>query len=474
MKALIIGADSVEPSVIFGNPGLFPTLRKMMDRGAYGGYSAYVQKGYNGSYSSEQNWSSLYTGLPPAEHGITTNNVRGEARRPVMSDYSGLRPFWQVLNENGYTVGLWNADNTSEPIDIDGYAIYSKYSMIETPIENREAERVIQASPNSRDIVKLLDGAPPPRLCPKTLSQQGVSFEELKKSPEFALSHIEKYHFQDALPNFEKELAYYFDGMAKAQRTNPVDVLYFFTPTTDVIAHCSKYCDDNDVQIRSYQLLDKYIGEFVEEFKPEITVFISDHGQENFKELCKSSDPDITREVFAARDDVIWLPNGYIAFEAHNGALLFTYHALYGTFIACGSGIKHTEIRGMRTLDFYPTLLEIFGLLPDNRGGFSADIFINPLEGSKRLESVKNRKKIALIETQARNIMDIVLSELYTEKRFADITVVGDKRYSEVISNNPRVSGFCSFEEYNAQDFDEIYCGLVNAKTMRINHFRIA
>jgi ADP-heptose:LPS heptosyltransferase len=66
-----------------------------------------------------------------------------------------------------------------------------------------------------------------------------------------------------------------------------------------------------------------------------------------------------------------------------------------------------------------------------------------------------------------------VLNEIYIKERFADITVVGDKRYSEVIRNNPRVSRFCSFEDYEPKVFDEIYCGLLNAKTKRIAHFRI-
>ena len=50
-------------------------------------------------------------------------------------------------------------------------------------------------------------------------------------------------------------------------------------------------------------MLDFYVGEFVQEFKPEKTVFMSDHGQLNFKNLIKCADPKLQKEAFAARDN---------------------------------------------------------------------------------------------------------------------------------------------------------------------------
>ena len=54
-------------------------------------------------------------------------------------------------------------------------------------------------------------------------------------------------------------------------------------------------------------------------------------------ELVNCTDEKVRREAFAASDEVIWLPNGYIAFEARNGALLFTAHGLKGLFIIYNS-----------------------------------------------------------------------------------------------------------------------------------------
>ena len=105
--------------------------------------------------------------------------------------------------------------------------------------------------------------------------------------------------------------------------------------------------------------------------QPENVIVLSDHGMSNFQELVRTSDERVRREAFAARDEVIWLPNGYIAFEARNGALLFTAHGLKGTFIAAGKDIRHTVLHEMRTLDVYPTLLELLGAaVPAGRAGY--------------------------------------------------------------------------------------------------------
>lgn len=477
LKALIVGADSVSPGYIFNKRALFPTLDRMIAHGASAAYSAYVQKGYAGSYSSEQNWISIYTGLHPRQHGISTNRVRGERRRPRMADMDDLHPFWIMLNNSGYSVGLWAADSCVFPTVVNGYAASVGYDMIETPADCRIAQRKWHIHEKEQWLRRHLRGEPPPRLYPKTLRQQGYSFEDLKASPAKAWHAIQRYHFQEALENFEEELCCFFAAMREVQLASPVDVLYFYTPTPDLIAHCCMYCDDNETLIKAYQLLDRHMGMFIDEFKPELTVFLSDHGQQNFKDLVKCSDPSVQREAFAARDDVIWLENGYIAFEAHNGALLFTAHALHGVFIAHGAGIRHSAVSGMRTLDIYPTILEMLGItVPPGRPGFVMDVFdrppVNPgmlLDPGKR-----SRKSVALVQTHALDIMDIVLNELYNELRFADITVVGEPKYSEIFSGNPRVAGFIPIETFSPDAFDAVYCGFYNEASGLMKHVLVA
>lgn len=476
VKALIIAADSVTPEIIFGRRELFPVLNRMMEEGAHAPYCAYVQKGYRGSYSSEQNWASIYTGLEPGRHKIDTRRVRGEKRRPQMGDLDGLQPFWKVLNENGLRVGLWAADNCAAPVPVDGYAVSVTYRMIDTPEENREAPRQLQLCEKDRNLTACLPGDPPPRLYPRTLFQRGYSFDRLLKDPELAEEAAHGYGFEEALPNFEAELEYWFRAVIKAQHTHPVDVLYLFTPTTDLIAHCCMSCDDNPVLLAAYQLLDRYIGRLQEELEPEFTVFLSDHGQQNFKELIRCPDPAVRREAFAARDQVLWLKNGYIAFEAHNGALLYSAHSLKGTFVLSGPGIRHTQAEGLRTLDLYPTLLELFGIrVPEGRRGFVADIFDRPTVNADRILRPDQRKgsSIALLQTHAAHVTDIILNELFLEKRFGRITVVGESKYEEIFRGNPRAAGFLPLEKFDFCLFDEVYCGVCHEDTKEMYHVKI-
>jgi hypothetical protein len=222
------------------------------------------------------------------------------------------------------------------------------------------------------------------------------------------------------------------------------------------------YCDYSPVLVKAYQLLDEFIGKLIKVHEPEISIFISDHGQQNFKELCKSDDEEIRREAFASSNDVIWLPNGYIAFEAHNGALLLSAHSLYGTFIASGKGIKHTEINGMRTVDFYPTLLEMLNIeIPEGREGFVADIFDKPIVNKDKVLKFEKEtvKKIAIVQTLHPGQTDIVINEIYIANRFSEITLVGEEKFREVFLNNPRISSFISYSDFDFSIFDEVYCG---------------
>lgn len=478
MKAFIFGADSVEPSYILGRKELFPTFYNMMKNGTSASYSAYVQKGFQGSYSSEQNWASLYTGLEPKRHGINTRYEGEKEVRPVMSDFEGKQPFWSVLNENGLTVGLWAADNCTSPIAINGYVVSSKYQVISSPVDERKSFRELDVCEKDKRLVyKIVSDDPGYKIYPKTLRQQGYNFEELKMDIDLAEEAVTRYHFQESIENFRCELEFWFESMKKMQKDNPVDVMFFYTPTTDLIAHCCMCCDDNPVLLDAYRLVDEYMGKCIEEFKPEISIFLSDHGQQNFNELIKSKDEAIKREAFSARDDVLWLKNGYIAFEAHNGALLFTAHALKGTFIVSGEGIKKNYIVSeMRTLDFYPTLLEMLNVeVPENRNGFVLDIFEKVVKNRTRLllEDEVEYKSIALLQTGIVSVTDIVLNELFIEQRFSKITIVGDERYKEIFLNNPRVSFFVSYEKFSAMCYDEIYCVVANEITGDKRYIRI-
>lgn len=476
LKALIIGADGTCPDYIFDHLELYPNLARLIGHGACAAYSAYAQRGYNSSYASEITWSSIYTGLAPWEHGLTGEAANGRRTPPTMARFQGLKPFWQAANENGLTVGLWAAFCCEDPVEIDGYVVAARWEAIATPAPVRTSPRTLQVCEKDRHILDLIQGEVPPRLYPRTLEQQGYVFAQLKEDPDLAWQAIKAYHFQDALENFEQELEFFYASMCRAQEECPVDVLYFFTPTTDLIAHCSMYCDNSDVLVRAYQLLDRYVGKWMETLRPENIIVLSDHGMINFKDRVRCSDEAVRREAFAARDEVIWLPNGYIAFEAKNGALLFTAHGLKGTFIAAGKDIRHTEVEGMRILDIYPAVLELLGIkIPDSRAGYVPDMFSRPLvNGGRTLdEAGQPHTKAAVLQCFSPSLTDVLLNELYIRNRFVDFTVVGEEKYREIFLHNPRVSGFVPYREFHCGQFDAVYCGIHHETTGLTGHIRV-
>lgn len=476
MKLLMIGADGVCPDYIFEHPEHYPNLTRLIEEGASAAYSAYVQKGYQDSYLSEMNWSSIHTGLAPWEHRIAEKMADGKRQTPHMDCYDGLLPFWEVLNRNGYTVGMWQADCCTEPTEIDGYVVSSSYEMIETPRENRLSERAIQTCKKDGWVRDCLKGGPPPRKYPKTLRQQGFDFEELKRDSEKAWRAVEKYHFQDAPGNFREELEYYYQAMVAAQEKHPVDMMYFYTVTTDLIGHCAMYRDQSEVLVEAYKLVDEYVGKWMDAFQPENIIVLSDHGMVNFKELVSHPNPEIQREAFGARDEVLWLKNGYIAFEAHNGALLFTAHGLKGLFIAAGKDVRHCRIDGMRTLDIYPAILELFGVpIPARRSGHVPDLFKKKVvnQGHRMSEHKEKYKSAAIIQTAAPDMTDIVINEIYLHDRFLRLTLVGEERYREIFEHNPRITAFVPYNEFTADDYDEIYCGVLDPASGLKRHVRI-
>jgi len=309
----------------------------------------------------------------------------------------------------------------------------------------------------------------PQRLYPATIRENGHKWEDFVNNPELAQSYLEKNHFEESLERFEEELIFHFSNMKEVYRKYPVDVMVFFTPTIDLIGHFSLYDSEYEVLKSAYMILDKHIGDLINELCPQTVFFISDHGQQNFKDLVKCSDKQIQKEAFKNAEQVVWLPNGNIAFPARNGAILLAAHSLKGTFIASGKGIKKTELSDMRTIDIYPTILEMFDIkVPDDRRGFVQDIFDkNYVNRNILLKSEKIKyRELAIIQTHSAYITDIFINELYMQNRFSKISVIGNRKYREIFISNSRVSAFQSLEDINLtvelKHFDSVYIGLYN------------
>lgn len=463
LKGLIIGADGVMPGFIFKYPKKFPNITKLAESGIAVKHAGQVIRTTNSIYYSESNWATIYTGLEAWEHNITIAD--GVRLFPTMDNYDSLKPFWKVLNDNGLSVGLWAAFGCRNPVDIYGYAVSVNFESIEDERENREIQFVLQTAPKDRHILERITGGVPSKKYPQTLAQRGLDFEYLKQNPNEALKAVKDYCYEDGIAGFKKELDFFYKAITDTQAYCPVDVLYFFTLATDTLGHFIPHRENEEPLIEAYQILDDFIGRLIDKLKPEITIIMSDHGQDYYNEMVQADDPLLAREAFDSRDRAIWLPNNNIVLKGDNGALLFTTHSLYGLFVAAGEGIGGGSDGEMRIIDIYPTLLEAFGCqVPQGVPGYVQPIFNRSLYNDDKLYPVNHsRKKAAVFECPTVFMTTNLINEIYIRNRFDDITVVGKPKFTEIYLNNPRVQGFIAEDKYDSGHFDEVYEGKFDA-----------
>lgn len=477
MKLLMLGIDGLEHTIIEDNIHRYPNIKSLLEQGAGGTYFAFTNKGYTRTYGSHDNWTSIHTGVHPKDHKITVTHVGEEKRDVVMADYQKFRPFWDELNKAGYRIGMWAPYYCHEPLDVDGYVISCTSQPIDAPQEERTSPKSLQFSPSvEKEFKEIFLTQPPPRVYPKTIEQLGTSLEVLQASPEKAMAFFEDYTFSEALENFQEEVDYWLKHMKVVHPKHPVDVLYFFTATLDIMGHTCMSRKNHPTMVKAYEILDKFIGDLLAFFQPENVLLFSDHGERSLHEFVETTEGEIHKDLFTYNPkDVLWLPNDHVMYRAMNGYFMTAVHAINGFFVAKGKGIKKGTLpKGGRTLDIYPTILEIMDCpIPEEKEGFVWDIFQKPLCNPKKLWQEPQRKKVAWIQNTPMSIHDVLLNEFFIAHRFCEITVVAQAKYHSLHKNNERVAHCVTFEDFQAQDFQEIYTEVYHPAQDVLQYFKV-
>lgn len=97
MKLLLVGLDALD--IKFFESSNLPAFKQLRNRAQWGTLHA-------AELWSGPNWTTIFTGLTKEHHGVTDS-----LGRPFDSEWIGSRPrdyLWDVLAENGYTVGVMN------------------------------------------------------------------------------------------------------------------------------------------------------------------------------------------------------------------------------------------------------------------------------------------------------------------------------------------------------------------------------
>lgn len=479
MKLMIFAIDALPPDVLFNNMDMFPNIKKIKQDGMYCEYDTYTY-----GYGSRDNWISLYTGLTPDQHGVINNKYKYKNRYPNINDYKDKKPFWTVLNEYGLTVGMWKGLVTTPPDEINGYMISGEINY-EADAETQDEYTSIDPVVNKKDknilefMEKNIIGKQP---LPKSAKDFGYSWNEIKSKSDILDGILKDNYFHEAVEYLKENLDYYERNIVNVQYNVPVDICFFYTQLIDYIGHFQLHDLKKKEVINAIKIIDDFVGKVVSKINPDNVMILSDHGIKGWHEGFGDSSQELQKEMFGLRDNAIWLKNGAVVIEARNKGFLSACHDIKGTFIVSGKDIKKGNIDDMRTVDFYPTLLEMFGAkIPAGRQGFVLDIFKNKEIVNKEKMIMKkyfeSALKIAIIQNIDIPDFNKVVNEVFLNNRFSKITVLGEDKYRQAFLCNPRINEFMTItrkiDKEIYYNFDKIIIPYKNVLTNTIDFYEM-
>ena len=455
MKVLVVGIDALDPRLVLENIELFPNMKEMIDSGVGGAYAGYAY-----GYGSYDNWTTLYTGLDPKEHEVINNKYKG-IKKPTTSDLLDKKPFWEILNKDvGLTVGVFNACITYPATSIQGYmASNDRRSRFSDNIEEGDVLTPIFSS-KDKHLQKYLKGELGFPERPKSIEKYGYTWEEARENNDIIRDILSSdNYYDDGLHYLEHVLNFLEENMKVLEDKNPVDVMWVYTETLDTLQHFQSYAKNKRIIIEAMQKIDQFIGKVRETLSPENIIVLSDHGISSIASTLKHEDIEIQREAFGWRDSSFWIDNETIVSVARNEGMISGLHELHGTFLASGEGIKNTSLSNMRSVDFYPTLLELCNAkVPEKRKGYVLDILDKKEYVNEDLRyQEQGKKKIALIQNLDVNLFNTVINETFLENRFAELTVYCEKKYESIFNENKRIDELIAVDEILDLVLDDEY-----------------
>jgi len=121
MDTLVIGLDGGEWDVIdpMIESGELPNLAQLEQSGVSGPLKSITPP------VSPPAWNSINTGTNPGKHGIFDFSTFDEEynRRSINSSDRSATPFWEVMNDQGVSTGLFKIPFVYPPSDVDGYIV---------------------------------------------------------------------------------------------------------------------------------------------------------------------------------------------------------------------------------------------------------------------------------------------------------------------------------------------------------------
>lgn len=444
MELLVIGIDGVSPNLVFEYIEDYPNLKKLYEHGSGGAYNGYVY-----GYGSHDNWISMYTGVSPNVHGTIGGSYGKDKIYPRPEFYSKHKPIWEILNDNGYTVGFWKGLATTPPVKVDGYMVSG-----EAICEYKEVkEDYMSFDPivceKDLDIISNYYGDVSNLPFPKTPKQLGTSWEELFDNPTSIDDYLTPDYFKEGLEYFKEVLHNSFINIENAFNKKPTDVFWFYDVTFDYLGHFQMHDENHEILRKALIYIDEFVGKLINLMSPKNTLFISDHGQRAIVNFFPNCSREVKKDAYGLADSCV-ISENHIIMKGRNPGFLSAIHDLKGTMIWSGEKIKDGILTDeMRTLDIYPTILELLDIdIPSNREGYIIPLLNKEIKNKNYVYPIKPiYKRVLYIQTCTVNELNGFIKEYYYDNRFTQIDVAIDMRYEQVFKANYQVNKIIDIEE---------------------------
>ena len=132
-RIMLIGIDGMEWDLMkpLIDAGRLPTFARLIEEGTWGEVRSLDV------LESPVIWTSIATGKVPEKHGITgfVKYGDGHEQMPVTRNVRRVKTIWQILGENGASVGVIGWLATWPAVPVNGYLV-SNYFVFEQPPES--------------------------------------------------------------------------------------------------------------------------------------------------------------------------------------------------------------------------------------------------------------------------------------------------------------------------------------------------
>ena len=434
MKLLVFAVDAADPKILFDHLHEFPNFARLAREGSTG-----KLEGYCLGYGSYDNWATIYTGLPPREHGVLRRSGNSP-ECPTIADIEPHDPLWRALNRNGITAAFVRGMMMNPPPCIDGWVMGGDPEFL----DKTASTRYPTFSPKDAHLADLIGGEFERPFRAPYLEELGGDWEQALSDPAAIGRVMPGDYFAKFLEYVKAEADYYVDATLRLQSHQPTEFLFFFLGSMDVLQHFQMHEKGWDTIRQGYKIVDDALGVLLRELEPENVMAMSDHGQEPWHMMFPDTPLDVQGEAFGWPVRT-WLPDGTILCKGTSG-VLSAAHCVNGVLICSGPEFaRGAPIAGYRVLDIYPTLLEFFGIDCD-REGVVIPVFRDERTGREPVTFTPEFARIAVVQTREVNKTLVSVNELWIRYRGCHITVVGHERFRNTFLYDPRVDDFLDLD----------------------------